>query len=165
MTPAPPLFPEPPDFAIRGSLGGFRVGNIDNDCRRAIKTHSGGDTLSWVHGKHTIRTGVFVFRQDLQSFSSQSRGRITFQNFTDFLLGMSAAQNGSPQGFSNIQSIDANVGLGPRGEVVRTYRIDHGSAFVQDDTRINSRLTLNLRLRWEYLPPSFVPAAHLRNAW
>src|SRR5437016_5009458 len=101
MTPATPLFPEPPDFTIRGSLGGFRVGNIHNDYRGSTRTYSGEDTLSWVHGKHTIRTGVFVFRQDLQSFSSQSRGRITFQNFTDFLLGMSAAQNGSPQGFSN----------------------------------------------------------------
>ncbi len=165
MTPATPLFPEPPDFAIRGSLGGFRVGNIHNDYRSATKTYSGGDTLSWVHGKHTIRTGVFIFRQDLQSFSSQSRGRITFQNFTDFLLGMSAAQNGSPQGFSNIQSIEANVGLGPRGEVVRSYRIDHGSAFVQDDKKITSRLTVNLGLRWEYLPPSWGPAGDLGNAW
>ncbi len=165
ITPATPLFPEPPDFTIRGSLGGFRVGNIHNDYRSAIKIYTWGDTLSWVHGKHSIRAGLFVFRQDLQSFSSQSRGRITFQNFTDFLLGMSAAQNGSPQGLSNIQSIEANVGLGPRGEVVRTYRIDHDSAFVQDDTRINSRLTLNLGLRWEYLPPSWGPVGDLGNAW
>src|SRR5437016_5860507 len=165
MTPATPLFPEPPDFAIRGSLGGFRVGNIHNDYRSATKTYSGGDTLSWVHGKHTIRTGVFIFRQDLQSFSSQSRGRITFQNFTDFLLGMSAAQNGSPQGFSNIQSIEANVGLGPRGEVVRSYLIDHGSGFVQDDIKITSRLTINLGVRWEYLPPSWGPSGDLGNAW
>jgi carboxypeptidase family protein len=165
MTPATPLFPEPPDFTIRGSLGGFRVGNIHNDYRSPTKTYSGGDTLSWVHGKHTIRTGVFVFRQDLQSFSSQSRGRITFQNFTDFLLGMNAAQNSSPQGFSNIQSIEENVGLGPRGEVVRSYEIDHGSAFVQDDTKITSRLTLNLGVRWEYLPPSWGPDGDLGNAW
>src|SRR5438309_8511400 len=165
MTPATPLFPEPPDFAIRGSLGGFRVGNIHNDYRSSTKTYSGGDTLSEVHGKHTMRTGVFVFRQDLQSFSSQSRGRITFQNFTDFLLGMSAAQNGSTQGFSNIQSIEANVGLGPRGEVVRSYRIDHGSTFVQGDTKITSRLTVNLGLRWEYLPPSWGPNGDLGNAW
>jgi carboxypeptidase family protein len=165
MTPATPLFPEPPDFTIRGSLGSFRVGNIHNDYRSDTKTYSGADTLSWIHGRHAIRAGVFVFREDLQSFSSQSRGRITFQNFTDFLLGMSAAQNGSPQGFSNIQSIEANVGLGPRGEVVRTYRIDHGSAFVQDDTKITSRLTLNLGLRWEYLPPSWGPDGDLGNAW
>ena len=165
MTPATPLFPEPPDFTIRGSLGGFRVGNIHNDFRMATKTYSWGDTLSLVHGKHTIRTGVFVYRENLQSFSSQSRGRLTFQNFTDFLLGMSAAQNGSPQGFSNIQSIEANVGLGPRGEVVRSYRIDHGSAFVQDDLKITSRLTLNLGLRWEYLPPSWGPDGDLGNAW
>jgi hypothetical protein len=117
ITPVTPLFPEPPDFTIRGSLGSFRVGNIHNDYRSITKTYSWGDTLSWVHGKHTIRTGFFAYREFLQSFSSQSLGRLTFQNFTDFLLGMSAAQNGSPQGFSNIQSIEADVGLGPRGEV------------------------------------------------
>jgi hypothetical protein len=165
ITPVTPLFPEPPDFTIRGSLGSFRVGNIHNDYRSITKTYRWGDTLSWLHGKHTIRTGFFAYREFLQSFSSQSLGRLTFQNFTDFLLGMSAAQNGSPQGFSNIQSIEADVGLGPRGEVERTYRIDHGSVFVQDDLKITSRLTVNLGLRWEYLPPSWGPNGDLGNAW
>ncbi len=76
MTPATPLFPEPPDFTIRGSLGGFRVGNVHSDYRSRSQTYSWGDTLSWVHGKHTIRAGVFVFKQNLQSFSiGQARGR------------------------------------------------------------------------------------------
>jgi len=166
MTPATPFFPEPPEFTIRGSLGGFRVGNVHSDFQNSSRTYSGGDTLSWVHGKQTIRTGVFVFRQNLQSFSGgQARGSISFQNFTDFLLGMSAAQNGSPRGFSNIQSIEANEGLGPKGAVGRLYRNDYGSAFVQDDTKITSRLTLNLGLRWEYLQPPVGPAGDLGNAW
>src|SRR5437879_4125168 len=165
ITPVTPSFPEPPDLTIRGSLGSFRVGNIHNDYRSITKTYSWGDTLSWVQDRHTIRTGFFAYREFLQSFSSQSLGRLTFQNFTDFLLGMSAAQNGSPQGFSNIQSIEADVGLGPRGEVVRSYRIDHGSAFVQDDTKLTSRVTVDLGRRWEYLPPSWGPTGDLGNAW
>src|SRR5205085_11748139 len=113
-------------------------------------TFTWADNLSWIRGKHSIRTGVFVYTQRLESFTTGlARGKVSFQNFTDFLLGMSATQNGSPQGFSNVQSIEADEVTGTRGEIVHSYRLYHGSVFLEDDVKVASRFTLNLGLRWE----------------
>jgi len=166
MTPANVLSPGLPDITMRGSLGGFQAGNVYSDFLNGSRSYSWSDTLSWTHGRHTIRTGVFALTQHLKSSNiGLARGRLAFQNFTDFLLGMSAAQNGSPQGLSNIQSIEANEGMGPLGAVVLSQRFYHTAAFVQGDLKAGARLTLNLGLRWEYLPPSFGEAQDLGNAW
>jgi len=81
------------------------------------------------------------------------------------LLGKSAADNGSPQGLSNIQSIEADEGTGPGGAVLLLERFNNASAFLEDDVKAGTRLTLNLGLRWEYLPSSYGEANDLGNAW
>jgi hypothetical protein len=166
MTPANVLSPFLPDIIMRGSLGGFQAGNVLSDFLNHSKTYSWSDTLSWTHSRQTIRAGVFALTEPLESSNiGLARGRLSFQNFTDFLLGMSAAQNGSPQGLSNIQSIEANGGMGPSGNVILLLRFNHVSAFVEDDVKASARLTLNLGLRWEYLPSIFGEAQDLGNAW
>jgi hypothetical protein len=166
MTPANRLSTGLPDITMRGSLGGFQAGNVFSDWMNGSRTYSWSDTLSWTHGRHSIRTGAFVLRQHLKSSNiGLARGRLAFQNFSDFLLGMSAAQNGSPQGLSNIQSIEANEGVGPNGAVFLSQGFRHASAFVQEDLRAGAHLTLNVGLRWEYLPAIFGEARDLGNAW
>lgn len=78
------------------------------------------------------RTNVFL-----------TRGSLGFGSFADFLLGMTAAQNGS--NFSNISSSQIANG------VVRAYpRFRNFSLFTQDDYRVNNQLTLNIGLRYQY---------------
>jgi hypothetical protein len=166
MTPANPGSPVLPDIIIRGSLGGFQAGNVLSDFLNHSKYYSWSDTLSWTHGRHTTRTGVFAYTQPIESSNiGLARGRLSFQNFTDFLLGMSAAQNGSPQGLSNVQSIEANEGLGPSGTVLLQLRMNNFATFVEDDIKVNSRLTLNPGLRWEYMPASYGRPGNLGNVY
>jgi hypothetical protein len=166
MTPANALSPFLPDIIMQGSLGGFQAGNVYSDFLNHGKVYSWADTLSWTHGRHTTRAGIFALVQTLESSNiGLARGRLVFKNFSDFLLGMSAAQNGSPQGLSNIQSIEANEGLQPAGNVMLLLQNRNWSAFVEDDIKVSSRLTLNLGLRWEYLPSPFGEAQDLGNAW
>lgn len=152
MAPTDPLLPLPPEITVQGALGTFKIGNGQNETVNLTDTYSWADNVSWVHGRQTLRFGGFFYTQfwDLHD-TGPARGKITIQNFTDFLLGMSAAQNGSPRGLSNIQSVLAYDGAGPQGEVAYYNRNLYGAAFVQDDLKVNSRLTLNLGLRWEYV--------------
>ena len=102
------------------------------------------DQLSWSHGKHTIRVG---YEQEklfwLDSNFGLQRGSLGFLTFSDFLLGLPAAQNGTA--FSNVNSSSATIGT-----PFTKFRSNAFNMFGQDDIKVNQRLTVNLGLRWEY---------------
>ena len=167
MTPVDRLFPQPPEMTILGPLGSFRMfGTPGNDFATANKYYSWSDTLSWVHGKQTVRFGAFFLVQDnWRDDEGTARGRLYFQTFEDFLIGLSAADNNSPFGRSNIQTIQASEGVGPLGELQYHYRSYYGAPFIQDDLKINSHLTMNLGLRWEYISPATDTTGAIGNIW
>lgn len=147
LTPISPSFNVMPVITISG-LFAFGGGGTDGS-RAPQQTYEYSDQLSWSHGRHTIRGGVDVQRVDYNiDVTGIGRGGLTFNTFSDFLLGMSAAQNGSPTGLSNIQS-STGTSL-PDGGSFNMIRANQLSAFVQDDFKISKRLTLNLGVRWEY---------------
>ncbi|HTT22671.1 MAG TPA: TonB-dependent receptor [Candidatus Sulfotelmatobacter sp.] len=100
------------------------------------------DGLSFVHGAHVVRLGGSITRlQDnvnlvgLGSF-------LQFLSWPDFLLGLSAEDNGSE--FSNVFASFDDFGL-----TTREYRVWEGSGFGQDDYRISKQLSLNIGMRYE----------------
>ncbi|MGZ4786902.1 MAG: outer membrane beta-barrel protein [Terriglobales bacterium] len=101
-----------------------------------------GDNMILNHGKHNIRWGGEFRRLQINTRTdANARGSFIFTNlysgydFADFLLGLSeqaSAQYGS-------------TGYHFRGNV--------WNAYVQDDWRVRSNLTLNIGLRYEYYSP------------
>ena len=167
ITAVDPLFAMAPEVTILGPLGTFRLfGTNPNDNHYQAITYSWADNLSWVRGKQRIRTGgYFLTQYNPRADTGGARGRVTFQTFTDFLLGLSAADNLSPAGRSNIQTVQASEGTGANGEVEYRYRRYYGSGYLQDDVKLSERLTLNLGLRWEYIGPSLDTAGTVGNVW
>ncbi len=142
MTPAVAEYPGIPLIQVSGL---FSIGpETNNDQRTIIHGYELADTFSFSKGRHNLRIGgsvnpYLVTRTDI----FLKRGRVNFLSFPDFLLGMSGEQNGTP--FSNVSRSQVSNGIGHRHP-----RFKNLSAFLQDDFRVNSRLTLNLGLRWQF---------------
>ncbi len=100
------------------------------------------DSLSYVRGRHTFGFGGGFSYSQVNAPNDRSNATLFFLSFPDFLLGLSAAQNGSP--FSNVFSSSDSFGLRERA-----WRIRNGSLYAQDDLKATRRLTLNLGLRYE----------------
>ena len=167
MTPVDPLFPYPPEVTMLGPMGTFRFfGNGANDFLTLTDTYDWTDNLSVVHGRHNARVGgVFLVQHNNRLDTGYARGKVTIETFEDLLVGLSAADNQSPGGRSNIETVRANEGVGPKGEVQYQYRHYYGAVFAQDDIKVTPHLSLNAGLRWEYVGSSFDSAGTIGNVW
>jgi hypothetical protein len=139
--PSDPTYPLTP---IISTTGYFNLGGVNNDVSfSAVNTFEISDQISWTHGKQSFRVG-FLGEKNQFNFDdpNNKRGSLGFQTFQDFLLGMSAAQNGS--GFSNVNSSGSQ-----QGSYYKGYRGTSMAMFIQDDIKLMSNLTVNAGLRWE----------------
>ena len=141
ITPGDPTFPKMPTIAVNGQ---FSVGgNFNDDSDSTVNQYQVADQIAWTRGRHTVRAG-FQYERAQFDFNDPGprRGILDFLSFPDFLLGQSGAQNGT--GFSNISLFE-----GLAGSLSKAYRASNYASFVQEDFKVNSRLTLNFGLRWE----------------
>lgn len=114
-----------------------------------------GDQISWAHGKHTIRAGYeFQHTSWPISFAGLERGFLFYGTFADWLIG----------GAGNILQCLFCVRSGPTG-IIHNYLESNQGAFVQDDWKVNSQLTLNLGVRWEYDGTYSDKYGNLTNFW
>jgi hypothetical protein len=104
------------------------------------------DTVSVIHGVHSLRMGGEATRDQLEVVPSPQAGDLIFLSFPDFLLGQSGTQNGSGQ--SNVFFSSGGSGLFRKDERYMNF-----AGFIQDDIRATPRLTINAGLRYEYFGP------------
>jgi len=113
------------------------------------------DQIAWSHGNHTIRAGVEYERVQYNVTAGAARGFLLMGSFEDFLVG----------GPGNIYENLSNLGNASNGEQLHSYRVNDSDAFIQDDWKVNSRLTLNLGLRWEFDGNLHDKYGNLTNIW
>jgi hypothetical protein len=133
-----------------------------------------GDQISWSHGRHTIRAGYeFQYAQWPITFEGLERGFLFYGTFADWTLGLPGCQTStcSPTNPGNTNGGGGNileclfcVRSGPNG-IVHNYQENNQTAFVQDDWKVNSRLTFNLGVRWEYDGSYTDKYGNLTNFW
>ena len=117
-----------------------------------------GDTLSLTRGKHSLKVGAQFRRSAFNLLQLGSpRGRIRFDGqFT-------SADGGS----GGNQIADWLLGIPNRANISLggTFHNRQNSygGFVQDDFKVNSRLTLNLGLRYDYTSPIYDAKNQMAN--
>jgi Flp pilus assembly protein TadG len=105
------------------------------------------DSVSYTTGNHTLKFGGTILRRQVDLF------RPRFSKGYFFLPGNGNAEGVRITGFEQSDLLIGfvrNYQIGPPTGTVGTRNWEN-ALFAQDDWKVNSRLTLNLGLRYEYL--------------
>ena len=110
------------------------------------------DDLTWLHGAHTFRVGYEYKRYFYNDRALSDAGNFTFSArqtdlpgqlnnsgnaFASFLLGAAYKSNHTIQGYS------------------QAFRQPQHSSYIMDDWKVTPKLTVNVGLRWEVIPPFY----------
>jgi hypothetical protein len=174
QTPIVPTISELPPTVITGafSMFGTLAPSVSPTNQMQV-----ADQLSWSHGKHTIRAGFEAegTRWPI-SFEGLERGFLFYLSFADWLIGRGGCAPGnatcSPtnpgnttgSAFGDITACLFCVRSGPTG-IIHNYGEHNYSAFVQDDYKVSSGLTINLGVRWEFDGTYNDKYGNLTNVW
>ena len=134
-------------FATAANVG-FQFGTSTNFQRAAFpdeRTTQFVDSITTALGNHTLKTGFDIkFTKDFISNLRSEYGSYSYNTIQDFITDYTTAVNGlAPQ--KRYASFQQAFGLRDY-----TLKTPDYAFFVQDDWRINRRLTVNLGLRWDY---------------
>jgi hypothetical protein len=135
----------PPSISINGPDGVYSVYDLQRQIGPRVRSNSIWqfmDSLSWQRGKHFLKIGTEIDRRNVTFGQARApRGQFTFDgtytgsSLADFMLGYVKSDNINPT--------HTNTDL---WDWTQSY-------FINDDWKVNSRLTVNLGLRYDYYAP------------
>jgi len=145
-----------PEIDFNGLLDNLGATSFGIPRGRLSQTYQILDDFTWTRGRHTWKFGG-EYRRAAVDFSNDNftRGNFSFDNTPPEVV---------VPGADDVVHTLANYFLGTEGgfaltgNTARSLATNGFSFFAKDDIRVNSKLTVNVGLRWEYFGP--VSEAH-----
>lgn len=135
-SPLATLFPGAPGISITNYFDLMPSGLADQFSQ--TRTYTLSDMVTLVRGKHTIKAGVEYKRQEVNLyFNAYTRGQLYFSSVPLFLLGI------------------PTLTLQGSGVNDRHIRANDFSFYIQEDWKVNNRLTLNAGVRYDLFNPFY----------
>jgi hypothetical protein len=146
-----PLDWGPPKLIFSNGEAGLSEPEYARNANQSQKFHY--DSL-WYRGRHTIQFGGDVLRQQFNIVSQQdARGIFGFTGAATEAMsgGLPVAGTGSALADFLLGVPDTvQISFGNADKYLRGWSYD---AFITDDWRVNSGITMNVGLRWEFAEP------------
>jgi hypothetical protein len=142
---------------IRFSGNNYQGGTIDSMGVGAEDYSPNGsyifqDDVTWIHGKHTVKFGYDYRRYVYNDRTSNSPG--TF-NFSPLQTGLPGYTTQTGDAFASFLLGAANSASQNIVGYSSGFRQPEHGLYVTDDWKITPRLTMNVGLRWEIIPPLY----------
>lgn len=154
-------------LSLQGFTYASNIGNANIGTQQLFATTSYhyADNLTIIRGRHLMKMGGQLIRQQINAFYAGNNGRTGFINFGgEFTQGPNAKAPTSralPEADFVLglpDDLGRGISTGTWGQRKTIYGV-----YFQDDWRINETLTLNLGLRWEYHTPLVEVADRMSN--
>ena len=131
------------------------------------------DNLQWLKGRHALTFGITIQWQEINNANPATYTGVldlpynanSTANFAANSDSLSTGTATAPSGYSYASFLlgavggTPSIGLQPVSELGGRYR--PVSPYVEDSFKVTSKLTLDLGLRWDYLPPYH----EVKNRW
>ena len=141
------------------NFGGYASGigsqNIGTQQLFANTTYHYADNFTLIRGRHMMKMGGQILRQQMNTFYAGNNGRTGFMSFNGQYTAGPNAKSPVSKGFGDADFIlgyPFNLGRGLSTGTWGHRKFIYGF-YYQDDWRATDALTLNLGLRWEYHTP------------
>jgi hypothetical protein len=131
-----------PELSFQGgsSLLGYGPYNEYN------RNYNGFDSLTWIHGRHTLKFGVTVNRYNKTENAANQEGVFGFTN----LGNPGGSTNNFNQSWANFLLGNVSTFSMPSTDITPDLWAWQNEAWAQDDFKVSPRLTVNLGVRWSF---------------